>query len=82
MSRPAKRSLTLRGHRTSVSLEDEFWHAFRRIAEEQGRPINDLAAEIDSKRSVSTGLATAIRLYVLKSLQGQIARNDARSVLD
>ena len=31
-SRPVKRSLTLRGHRTSVSLEDEFWQAFREMA--------------------------------------------------
>ena len=35
--RPVKRSLTLRGHRTSVSLEDEFWAAFRTIAKEKGR---------------------------------------------
>ncbi|MEM9425365.1 MAG: ribbon-helix-helix domain-containing protein [Pseudomonadota bacterium] len=65
MSRPVKRSLTLRGHRTSVSLEDEFWRAFREIAEERDRPINDLAAEIDAARNLETGLATAIRLFVL-----------------
>ena len=65
MSRPVKRSLTLRQHRTSVTLEDEFWAAFREIAEEQGRPINDLAAEIDASRDIETGLATAIRLFVL-----------------
>lgn len=65
MSRPVKRSLTLRQHRTSVSLEDQFWQAFREIATAQGRPLNDLAAEIDEARGVDTGLATAIRLYVL-----------------
>ncbi len=65
MSRPVKRSLTLRGHRTSVSLEDPFWQAFRAIAEAEGRAINDLAAEIDANRELETGLATAIRLYVL-----------------
>ncbi|MEL7149907.1 MAG: ribbon-helix-helix domain-containing protein [Pseudomonadota bacterium] len=65
MSRPVKRSLTLRQHRTSVSLEDEFWTAFRDIAETQGRAINELAAEIDAARDIETGLATAIRLYVL-----------------
>ena len=37
MSRPRKHSLSLRGHRTSVSLEDEFWQAFRAIAAEEGR---------------------------------------------
>ena len=65
MSRPVKRSLTLRGHRTSVSLEDEFWRAFRDIAAEKDMPINVLAAEIDAERDLQAGLATAIRLYVL-----------------
>lgn len=73
MSRPVKRSLTLNGHRTSVSLEDEFWRAFRTLADERGRPINALAAEIDAARGVDTGLATAIRLYVLKELQARHA---------
>jgi predicted DNA-binding ribbon-helix-helix protein len=63
--RPEKHSLTLRGHRTSVSLEPPFWQAFRDIAAEAGRPLNDLAAEIDAARRHGTGLATAIRLYVL-----------------
>ena len=49
-SRPKKHSLTLRGHRTSVSLEDEFWAAFRAIAAEEDRAINELAAEIDEAR--------------------------------
>jgi len=64
--RPVKRSLTLRGHRTSVSLEEEFWRAFREIAEEKSIPINALAAEIDEARGVESGLASAIRLYVLR----------------
>jgi len=65
MSRPEKHSLTLGGHRTSVSLEPEFWVAFRDIAAERGIPINQLAAEIDAARGVEMGLATAIRLHVL-----------------
>ncbi len=64
-ARPVKRSLTLKGHRTSVSLEDAFWRAFRAIAEERGLPLNALAAEIDAARDLETGLASAIRLYVL-----------------
>lgn len=63
--RPVKRSLTLKGHRTSVTLEDEFWAAFREIAAKQGRPINDLAAEIDAARKGDIGLASAIRVWVL-----------------
>lgn len=69
MSRPIKRSLTLNGHRTSVSLEEEFWRTFRALATQQDRPINALAAEIDARRGADTGLATAIRLYVLESLR-------------
>ncbi|MGH1369178.1 MAG: ribbon-helix-helix domain-containing protein [Maritimibacter sp.] len=63
--RPKKHSLTLHGHRTSVSLEDEFWQAFRDIAREKNKGINELTAEIDAARGVSSGLASAIRLYVL-----------------
>jgi predicted DNA-binding ribbon-helix-helix protein len=70
--RPVKRSLTLRGHRTSVSLEDEFWRAFRDIARQQGKAINQLAAEVDAERGLDTGLATAIRLYVLRTLQDRV----------
>ena len=65
MGRPVKHSLTLKGHRTSVTLEDEFWGAFREIAKEDGRALNDLAAEIDAARVPDTGLASAIRVYVL-----------------
>ena len=66
---PAKRSLTLRGHRTSVSLEDAFWTEFRAIARRKGRALNDLAAEIDAARDPETGLASAIRVFVLRDLQ-------------
>ena len=67
--RPEKHSLTLSGHRTSVSLEPEFWSAFREIAAERGLGINALAAEIDTARGAGTGLATAIRLLVLAHFQ-------------
>ncbi|WP_341365973.1 ribbon-helix-helix domain-containing protein [Yoonia sp. BS5-3] len=63
--RPVKRSLTLRGHRTSVSLEDIFWDTFRQIAETDGKTINGLAAEIDEGRG-DIGLASAIRVYVFE----------------
>ncbi len=65
-ARPIKRSLTLRGHRTSVSLEDAFWAAFRDIAVAQGQPLNALAARIDETRQADEGLASAIRVFVLQ----------------
>ena len=71
-ARPAKHSLTLQGHRTSVSLEAEFWRAFREVAARQGKPINVLAAEIDAARGGDCGLASAIRLYVLADLQARV----------
>ena len=65
-TRPVKHSLTLRGHRTSVSLEEPFWREFRRLAEDRGRSVNDLAAEIDAGRG-DLGLASAIRVFVLNA---------------
>jgi predicted DNA-binding ribbon-helix-helix protein len=64
--RPEKHSLTLRGHRTSVTLEPEFWRAFRAIAAAEGRAVNDLAAEVDAARGTDRGLASAIRVFVLE----------------
>jgi len=77
--RPVKRSLTLKGHRTSVSLEDEFWKAFRDIAAERDVPINELAAMIDAQRGVDIGLASAIRLFVLRHLQAIAAQGEAEN---
>ncbi len=48
-----------------MSLEDDFWAAFREIADEKSMAINALAAEIDNERGFETGLASAIRLFVL-----------------
>ena len=63
--RPDKHSLTLRGHRTSVSLEAEFWQAFRDIATQRGTTINALAIEVDESRQTDIGLASAIRVFIL-----------------
>lgn len=68
-ARPRKRSLTLHGHRTSVSLEDAFWLAFVAMARARGLSVNGLAAQIDRERGVTSGLASAIRLAVLRDLQ-------------
>ena len=72
--RPQKRSLTLRGHRTSVSLEDPFWEIFCDIARTQGRSINALAAELDAEREPPASLASAIRLHVLDWVRHQPVR--------
>ncbi len=62
----AKHSLTLRGHRTSIALEEEFWEAFRALAARRGVALNRLASEIDAARRPGEGLASAIRVHCLK----------------
>lgn len=69
-SGPEKHSLTLRGHRTSVSLEPEFWEAFRAIAAGRGLALNQLAFEIDANRHPEEGLASAIRVFCLNHYRG------------
>ena len=72
--RPKKRSLTLRGHRTSVSIEDRFWAAFCSIARDRDLAINELAALIDETRDIeAAGLASAIRDYVLNHYMERVA---------
>jgi len=70
-ARPVKRSLTLRGHRTSVSLEEEFWQEFRAIAAEKSLSVNELAAVIDADRGVESGLASALRVYILQQIKAR-----------
>lgn len=67
--RPVKRSLTLSGHRTSVSLEAAFWDEFRRLAAARGQSVNALACELDAARSPPASLASAIRLFVLHEVK-------------
>lgn len=67
--RPTKRSLTLQGHRMSVSLEAAFWDEFQRIATARGLSLNALAVELDQYRVPPASLASAIRLYVLREVK-------------
>jgi predicted DNA-binding ribbon-helix-helix protein len=67
--RPLKRSLTLQGHRTSVSLETAFWAEFQRLAAAQGKSVNQLATELDATRTPPASLASAIRVHVLEALK-------------
>jgi len=61
-----KHTMTINGHMTSISLEDEFWHALRKEADRQGKSIAGLVAEIDKDRT--TGLSSAIRVYLFKNV--------------
>lgn len=69
-----KRSVIVAGHRTSVSLENEFWDRFTAIAASKSTSINALVTEIDDTRG-ERNLSSAIRLYVLAEVeQGAIAK--------
>lgn len=61
----AKRSVTIAGHRTSISLEDAFWDALGEIARRKDCSLAGLIQEIDRERGPDTNLSSAIRLYVL-----------------
>jgi predicted DNA-binding ribbon-helix-helix protein len=68
-ARIVKRSVTIAGHRTSVSLEAPFWEALRAIASERGVPVQTLVGEIDSRRG-RQNLSSALRVFVLSDAQG------------
>ncbi|WP_265587180.1 ribbon-helix-helix domain-containing protein [Sphingomicrobium arenosum] len=73
----AKRSVTIGGHETSISLEPLFWEALKVAAAERNLPVNALVARIDLTRfdetgAPRTGLASAIRQWLM--IEGPIAR--------
>ena len=58
-----KRSVTVAGHRTSITLESAFWNSLKEIAEQRGQSINILIAEID--RQQPENLSSALRVFIL-----------------
>ncbi|MEE2861458.1 MAG: ribbon-helix-helix domain-containing protein [Paracoccus sp. (in: a-proteobacteria)] len=68
MTPPIKRSVTIDGHRTSVSLEDPFWKALADLAAARGITRAALIGLIDHARPPEVGLATSLRLFVVDSL--------------
>jgi predicted DNA-binding ribbon-helix-helix protein len=62
--RPVKRSFTIAGHRTSISLEGPFWDALKHAADEERVPVSQLIARIDGARGAS-GLSSAVRVWIL-----------------
>ncbi len=64
-----KRSVEIAGHRTSLSLEQAFWRALKRIAARDGVSINKLIERIDRERGGN--LSSAVRIYVLERLEAE-----------
>src|SRR5262249_61702868 len=67
-----KRSVVVNGHKTSVSLEDDFWSALKEIAREQHVTLSNLVGSIDSSRQQGN-LSCAMRLFVLDHYRQRIA---------
>jgi predicted DNA-binding ribbon-helix-helix protein len=65
-----KYSVSLHGHRTSFSLEEEFFTALKEIAAARGRSLASMIAEVDDERPDSYNLSSALRVYVLREVQG------------
>jgi predicted DNA-binding ribbon-helix-helix protein len=63
-----KHSIVIVGHKTSVSLEDEFWIGLKAIADERDMKLSELISSIDSDRR-HNNLSSAIRLFVLDHYQ-------------
>lgn len=71
--RDVKRSLTIAGHRTSISLEAPFWEVLKEIAEHEHRSLASVVGEIDAGREPGgASLSSAIRCFVLARLRARI----------
>jgi len=68
MAKDLKRSLTIAGHQTSLSLEPEFWAALKSYAERDNKSIATLVGEIDQGRG-TRNLSSATRIWILKQYQ-------------
>jgi predicted DNA-binding ribbon-helix-helix protein len=64
-ARPVKRSFAIKGHRTSVSMEAQFWTALHEAAALEATTPTQLVARIDAQRGTG-GLSSAVRVYLLE----------------
>ena len=70
---PRKRSVTIAGHETSVSLEPMFWEVLERAARDRGVPLSALIAEVDTERlgwKPTPNLTSALRQWLLREALG------------
>jgi len=69
-----KRSITIRGHQTSITLEEAFWDELSALAGARKLSLSALVAEIDKARGAPGNLSSSLRLYVLEALKRKISR--------
>ena len=76
MNQEIKRSLTIAGHRTSISLEPIFWDVLKEIAKFEKCSVAKIVADIDEGRTPGEGsLSGAIRVYIVGRLRGRLNQN-------
>jgi predicted DNA-binding ribbon-helix-helix protein len=71
LAAPRKRSITIAGHSTSITLEDAFWNALKAVAAERSLSIAALVAAVDATRETA-GLSAAIRVFLLRYYQTRL----------
>jgi predicted DNA-binding ribbon-helix-helix protein len=71
-----KRSVSVAGHKTNISLEDAFWKGLCEIAQSRAVTVSAVVADIDMRRR-HANLSSAIRLFVLEHAQAQAAARAA-----
>nr|WP_321525047.1 ribbon-helix-helix domain-containing protein [uncultured Cohaesibacter sp.] len=71
-----KHSVTIAGHRTSISLEDEFWQGLKTLADSRNKSLADIIRQIDKERGINN-LSSAIRIAVLDYYKAQIPQEGA-----
>jgi predicted DNA-binding ribbon-helix-helix protein len=76
-----KRSIVMAGHKTSVSLEDEFWNALKKIAGDRNVVLSELIGGINVQRQ-DGNLSSALRLFVLEYYRGKAAEKPGDEMLD
>ena len=79
-SRIVKRSIVLAGRKTSMSLEDEFWNALKKIASERYMTLSELVGDIDAQRQHGN-FSSTLRLFVLEYYRGKAAEKPGGEML-
>ena len=68
-----KHSLSVRGHRTSITLEEAFWQRLNQLARERNVSVSELVAHVDEARDPSVNLSSALRVHMLEDALARIA---------
>ena len=69
-----KHSVLVSGHKTSITLEDEFWNSLQEIADERCKTVSRLITSIDARRKEFANLSSATRMYILHHYRNQVKR--------